>query len=201
MGNVFAGTRHAGNGSYRLDSALARRRYSRWPSAPPPWCCRASGRHCGVCTLKPNCCPNMPSRRVPRSPSERGSNCLFCRIFSTQTGVHFAGKCSRQGARTGHYRLPQVVDRRLAVIRSLDGVEVFRGETPVCRRLDQIFGAAGAASIIIVRLRPRPRMVPRRRDARCRPGSGPPSGRSWRAEALRRGRPSGGAPAPRRRAW
>ncbi len=30
--------------------------------------------------------------------SERGSNSLFCRIFSTHTGVHFAGKCSDAAA-------------------------------------------------------------------------------------------------------
>ncbi len=46
--------------------------------------------------------PTQPyrfSREPPRATSapiksERGSNSLFSRIFSTQTGVHFAGKCS-----------------------------------------------------------------------------------------------------------
>src|SRR3954452_9617026 len=33
--------------------------------------CRASRRECGICPLKPQCCPKEPSRKIPRDIHER----------------------------------------------------------------------------------------------------------------------------------
>jgi len=54
---------------------------------------RASKRDCGVCPLKPRCCPNTPVRKIPRSIHE-GARDLARDIAKTE--AYQISRCQRK---------------------------------------------------------------------------------------------------------